>query len=209
METRKDANDIIMPAPRLLAIIFTIAGLCFASMAADGVGKAQAQEVGEEASVDLAVFIQEETLTEPILVVANYGNEVAYGVRVEIEANTEIGDAPGYIRLPDPSGGSVEFSVDGDQNKAVWHIPQLAGLSQHTLSVNYGGITENEYLRFAFAAVSNDFPAEEFNLGNNAGEYFRVGLSISSELVVPGQYSVRAAPASTGGIVSYSTLQLH
>lgn len=48
-----------MPA-RLLAVVLTIACLCFASMAADGVGNAQAQDAGEEASVDLAVFIVEE-----------------------------------------------------------------------------------------------------------------------------------------------------
>ena len=129
-------------------------------------------------------------------------------MRVEIEASREIGEKQlgGVLGLLGPSGGSVEFRVGGDPNKAVWHIPQLAGLSQHTLGVDFS-LFDGEVLRFVFA-VSNDFPAEAFNLRDNAGGYFHIdpGGGAVSNLVVPGHYSVQATPVvgdSTGNIVVF------
>ena len=187
--------------------------------AAANLGTARAQEPG----VDLAVFTgRHQPGGNPVgnyLVVANYGGETAYGVRVEIEVNAgrhivadlvdtsqRISDYRSLIELSNPSHGVVEFNVGGDPHRAVWKVGQLAGRSQHTVDLGFT-TQENEYMELSFW-VGNEAPEEpSYKLGDNAIEFLLLRPKNRSSIILfeAGSYSVQATVSpQTGGEVVFN-----
>ena len=169
--------------------VFIALTLCLAALLAmAGAGSARAQEPG---GVDLGVYQSREAPDHGLytLVVANYGDEDASGVRVKIEYGPDFYDyaiLAGQLGGHPPSGGSLTIDAD-DPARLIWEITRLPARSRHHFPLLYildYDIHSSDFDSVPFvvvATVSSDTVEAESKLENNRVEIWMEEHAVGSE----------------------------